>query len=40
MMFRILATPLMESNWLPAPAGPFSIFMRLYRPEESALDAS
>jgi len=28
----------LESNWLPAPAGPFYMFMRLYGPEEPALD--
>jgi hypothetical protein len=27
-----------ESNWLPAPAGPFSVFMRLYGPKEEALN--
>ncbi len=27
-----------ESNWLPAPAGPFFILMRLYWPKESILD--
>ncbi|MEU8884964.1 DUF1254 domain-containing protein [Streptomyces hydrogenans] len=26
-----------ESNWLPAPAGSFNVFLRLYWPEESAL---
>ncbi len=26
-----------ESNWLPAPKGPFSIIMRLYWPKEKAL---
>jgi hypothetical protein len=29
-----------ESNWLPAPKGPFQLFMRLYWPKESALDGS
>jgi hypothetical protein len=28
-----------ESNWLPAPAGPFIIFLRLYWPKAEALDA-
>lgn len=28
----------LESNWLPAPAGPFSMYLRLYWPKESALD--
>lgn len=27
-----------ESNWLPAPAGSFSMFMRLYGPKEEALN--
>jgi hypothetical protein len=27
-----------ESNWLPAPSGPFLIFMRLYWPQESVLN--
>ncbi|HEY6354410.1 MAG TPA: DUF1214 domain-containing protein [Burkholderiaceae bacterium] len=26
-----------EANWLPAPAGPFSLIMRLYWPDESVL---
>jgi hypothetical protein len=29
-----------ESNWLPAPAGPIYLVMRLYRPEPPALDGS
>lgn len=29
-----------ESNWLPAPAGPFAMYMRLYWPAEAALDGS
>lgn len=29
-----------ESNWLPAPAGPFAMVMRLYWPQESALDGT
>ncbi len=29
-----------ESNWLPAPKGPFWVAMRLYWPEEAALDGS
>lgn len=29
-----------ESNWLPAPAGPFIIFMRLYWPKQVALDGT
>ena len=28
-----------ESNWLPAPKGPFFMAMRLYWPKEEALDA-
>ena len=28
----------LESNWLPAPDGPFYMVMRLYGPEEAALD--
>jgi hypothetical protein len=27
-----------EANWLPAPAGPFAIYMRLYWPKKQALD--
>jgi len=27
-----------EANWLPAPAGPFAVFMRLYWPKDEALD--
>jgi hypothetical protein len=27
-----------EPNWLPAPSGPFIVFMRLYWPKEAALD--
>jgi len=30
----------MESNLLPAPDGPFIVFMRLYWPKEAALDGS
>lgn len=29
-----------ESNWLPAPKGPFAAYMRLYWPAEAALDGS
>jgi hypothetical protein len=29
-----------EANWLPAPAGPFQMAMRLYWPKEAALDGS
>jgi hypothetical protein len=25
-------------NWLPAPAGPFRLNLRIYRPKASALD--
>ena len=28
----------MEPNWLPAPKGPFAMYMRLYWPKEEALD--
>jgi hypothetical protein len=27
-----------ESNWLPAPEGPFNLTMRLYAPHTAALD--
>jgi hypothetical protein len=27
-----------ESNWLPAPKGPFIMYMRLYWPKEAALE--
>ena len=30
----------LEANWLPAPNGPFYCFMRLYGPEEAALNGS
>lgn len=29
-----------ESNWLPAPAGPFYMILRLYGPEAGVLDGS
>ncbi|WP_339461468.1 DUF1214 domain-containing protein [Pseudomonas sp. EA_105y_Pfl2_R69] len=29
-----------ESNWLPAPKGPFAAYMRLYWPAEAALNGS
>ncbi|MBA7704649.1 hypothetical protein ES703_113466 [subsurface metagenome] len=29
-----------ESNWLPAPSGPFSVIARLYWPDEKALDGT
>jgi hypothetical protein len=29
-----------ETNWLPAPKGPFLVVMRLYWPKEEALDGS
>jgi hypothetical protein len=29
-----------ESNWLPAPAGTFSLFMRTYWPEQAILDGT
>ena len=29
-----------EPNWLPAPKGPFLVFMRLYWPKEAALDGA
>ena len=28
----------MEANWLPAPDGPFYMVMRLYGPEDEALE--
>jgi len=30
----------LESNWLPAPKGPFAMYMRLYWPKEAAIDGS
>ena len=30
--------PELESNWLPAPAGPIYVVMRLYWPKEAALN--
>jgi hypothetical protein len=29
-----------ESNWLPAPPGPFNVFMRLYWPKQEILDGT
>ena len=29
-----------EANWLPAPAGPFTMIMRLYWPKDEALDGT
>jgi hypothetical protein len=29
-----------ESNWLPAPNGPFVMFLRIYRPRPEALDGT
>ena len=29
-----------EANWLPAPRGPFTIYMRIYWPKEEALDGT
>jgi hypothetical protein len=28
----------MGANWLPAPKGPFSMYLRLYWPKEAAVD--
>lgn len=30
----------LESNWLPAPKGPFAMYMRLYWPENAALEGA
>jgi hypothetical protein len=30
----------LESNWLPAPKGPFSAYLRIYWPEAAALDGT
>jgi hypothetical protein len=30
----------LESNWLPAPKGPFSMYLRMYWPKQAALDGS
>jgi hypothetical protein len=30
----------LEANWLPAPKGPFAVYMRLYWSAEAALDGS
>lgn len=32
--------PEKESNWLPTGAGPFSVYLRLYWPEQAALDGA
>jgi hypothetical protein len=29
-----------EANWLPAPQGPFAMYMRLYWPADAALDGT
>lgn len=34
------STPPGKANWLPAPDGPFYLVLRIYWPEESALDGS
>jgi hypothetical protein len=30
----------LQSNWLPAPDGPFYMVLRLYGPEKAALDGT
>nr|WP_329274189.1 DUF1214 domain-containing protein [Streptomyces sp. NBC_00691] len=30
----------LESNWLPAPAGSFNVFLRLYQPRQEALSGA
>jgi hypothetical protein len=30
----------MRSNWLPAPDGPFSLYLRAYWPEQDILDGT
>jgi hypothetical protein len=32
--------PTQRQNWLPAPEGPFYLTMRIYWPEQAALDGS
>jgi hypothetical protein len=32
------ADPAQEANWLPAPAGPFTVVLRVYGPEPPVLD--
>jgi hypothetical protein len=32
--------PEKESNWLPAPKGPFFLILRLYWPQREALDGT
>lgn len=34
------ATAKEQANWLPAPAGPFYLVLRMYWPEQAALDVS
>ena len=29
-----------QPNWLPSPAGPFTMYMRLYWPKEDALNGT
>jgi hypothetical protein len=29
-----------ETNWLPAPAGPFSLYIRAYRGQQPIIDGS
>jgi hypothetical protein len=31
-------SPELESNWLPAPDGPFALALRIYWPEQDILD--
>jgi hypothetical protein len=33
-------TPEGRANWLPAPAGPFYVILRIYLPRESLVDGS
>ena len=32
------ADPVLKANWLPAPRGPFTVTLRLYKPRATALD--
>jgi len=40
ILLQSTAPNTLESNWLPVPAGPFNLTLRLYWPDESALNGT